>query len=215
MLPERTGPGNRGTPVCLSSGGTTCAKLRPNEETRSMIDRRAFIGAVGAACVVGVRMEARKIQRLGMQLYTVRTEMEKDVDATLAQGRGDWLQGSRVRRLFQAHAGGDPRRPRESRPDRARRTHRLSEPRRGQAAGDDRGRAGRRTSLPRQPLDRRALRKEPDIWKRVAETFNRAGAASSKGRNPVRLPQPPLRVRARRRQAAVRPAARDSAIPRW
>ncbi len=50
-----------------------------------MIDRRAFIGAVGAACVVGVRMEAKKIQRLGMQLYTVRTEMEKDVDATLAR----------------------------------------------------------------------------------------------------------------------------------
>ena len=50
-----------------------------------MIDRRAFIGAVGAACVVGVRMEAKKLQRLGMQLYTVRTEMEKDVDATLAR----------------------------------------------------------------------------------------------------------------------------------
>ena len=50
-----------------------------------MIDRRAFIGAIGAASVAGVRLDAKKVQRLGMQLYTVRTEMEKDVDATLAK----------------------------------------------------------------------------------------------------------------------------------
>src|ERR687898_147948 len=30
-------------------------------------------------------MEAKKIQRLGMQLYTVRTEMEKDFAGTLAK----------------------------------------------------------------------------------------------------------------------------------
>src|SRR5215218_9598648 len=50
-----------------------------------MIDRRAFIGTIGAACVAGGRLDAKKVQRLGMQLYTVRTEMEKDVDATLAR----------------------------------------------------------------------------------------------------------------------------------
>src|SRR5215204_1739150 len=50
-----------------------------------MIDRRAFIGTLGAAYVVGVRVEAKRLQRLGMQLYTVRTEMEKSVDETLAK----------------------------------------------------------------------------------------------------------------------------------
>src|SRR5215213_8020503 len=50
-----------------------------------MIDRRAFIGTLGAAYVAGVRVEAKKLQRLGMQLYTVRTEMEKSVDETLAK----------------------------------------------------------------------------------------------------------------------------------
>src|SRR5688572_14290762 len=48
-----------------------------------MIDRRTFITAMSAAAVTGVRLHAKKIDRVGMQLYTVRGDLEKDFDGTL------------------------------------------------------------------------------------------------------------------------------------
>ena len=145
-----------------------------------MIDRRAFIGAVGAACVVGVRMEAKKIQRLGMQLYTVRTEMEKDVDATLA----------RVAALGYKEvefAGYFKRTPAQIR-DGLKKAG-LTAP----AAHVDYP-SLTQEKLPAvieaarvighrylvNPWIDETVRKEPDIWKRVADTFNRAGAATQK-----------------------------------
>ena len=50
-----------------------------------MIDRRAFIATMSAAAVSGVGLNATKIDRLGMQLYTVRADMEKDFEGTLAK----------------------------------------------------------------------------------------------------------------------------------
>ena len=50
-----------------------------------MIDRRTFVAAMSTAAITGVRVDAKKIDRLGMQLYTVRTEMEKSVEETLAK----------------------------------------------------------------------------------------------------------------------------------
>src|SRR5438128_6225715 len=50
------------------------------------LDRRAFIGAVGAASVAAAsRVWAASIRRVGVQLYTVRGEMEKNFEATLAR----------------------------------------------------------------------------------------------------------------------------------
>ena len=145
-----------------------------------MIDRRAFIGAVGAAWVVGVRMEAKKIQRLGMQLYTVRTEMEKDVDATLA----------RVAALGYKEvefAGYFKRTPAQIR-DGLKKAG-LTAP----AAHVDYP-SLTQEKLPAvieaaqvighrylvNPWIDETVRKEPDIWKRVADTFNRTGAATQK-----------------------------------
>ena len=49
-----------------------------------MIDRRTFIVAMSAAAVSGARLHAAKVDRLGMQLYTVRGDMERVFEGTLA-----------------------------------------------------------------------------------------------------------------------------------
>src|SRR5256885_11299188 len=49
------------------------------------LDRRTFITTMGAALLAMRRAIAASIPRLGMQLYTVRTELEKDFDGTLAK----------------------------------------------------------------------------------------------------------------------------------
>ena len=53
------------------------------------MDRRSFLGTVTAATVVGRRMAwaaaTHKIDKIGLQLYTVRGEMEKDVPNTLSK----------------------------------------------------------------------------------------------------------------------------------
>ena len=50
--------------------------------------RRTFVSTMAAACVAGLprpRRTARKLGRVGLQLYTVRDEMKKDVEATIAK----------------------------------------------------------------------------------------------------------------------------------
>ncbi len=57
------------------------------------IDRRSFLQrtavALGASAIVGTDdmafMREKKLTRIGLQLYTVRDEMQKDVNATLAR----------------------------------------------------------------------------------------------------------------------------------
>ena len=53
-----------------------------------MMDRRSFIGAVGAT-VLAQRLGAlgadRQLKKIGMQLYTVRTQLEKDFEPTIAK----------------------------------------------------------------------------------------------------------------------------------
>ncbi len=173
-----------------------------------MIDRRAFIGAVGAACVVGVRMEAKKIQRLGMQLYTVRTEMEKDVDATLARVAALGYKEVEFAGYFKRTPAQIRDGLEEGGPDRTGRARRLSQPCRGQAAGGNRGRASHRTSLPGQPVDRRDPAEGAGYLEAGRRHVQSRRRRNPEGGNPVRVSQPPLRVRAVRRQAALRAAAR-------
>jgi hypothetical protein len=59
-----------------------------------MIDRRTRIAAMSAAAVSGTRLDATRVDRLGMQLYTVRAHMEKDFEGTLAKVAG---KGSNTR----------------------------------------------------------------------------------------------------------------------
>lgn len=145
-----------------------------------MIDRRAFIGAIGAASLAGVRLHAKKVQRLGMQLYTVRTEMEKDVDATLAKVAAIGYKEVEFAGYFK-------RTPAQIR-DGLKKAG-LAAP---AAHVDYPSLAGDKFPAVLEtahvighqylvnPWIDESLRKEPDIWKRVAETFNRAGAAANK-----------------------------------
>lgn len=57
-----------------------------------MLDRRSFLGSVGAALALAARPGAasrllggRKLRRIGLQLYTVRDAMQHDVAGTLAR----------------------------------------------------------------------------------------------------------------------------------
>ena len=52
------------------------------------IDRRTFIGTMGAAYLALGRLRAATIPQVGVQLYTVRTLMEKDFEGTLASIAG-------------------------------------------------------------------------------------------------------------------------------
>jgi len=58
-------------------------KVEPNMTMR--LNRRAFIGTMGAALLAGRHGEAASISRLGAQLYTVRAELAKDFEGTLAK----------------------------------------------------------------------------------------------------------------------------------
>jgi len=53
------------------------------------MDRRSFLGTITATTVMGRRFacaaETHKIDKLGLQLYTVRSEINKDFDGTLAK----------------------------------------------------------------------------------------------------------------------------------
>src|SRR5512144_2352750 len=51
------------------------------------MDRRTFLGSLTAAAVVAPRLAwaANRIEKIGVQLYTVRDEMKKDVDGTIAK----------------------------------------------------------------------------------------------------------------------------------
>jgi sugar phosphate isomerase/epimerase len=52
-----------------------------------MMDRRGFLGGLSAAAMVGFSRSsgAARIETIGLQLYTVRRELEKDFEGTLAQ----------------------------------------------------------------------------------------------------------------------------------
>ena len=145
-----------------------------------MIDRRTFLAAMSAAAVTGVRAQAKKIDRLGMQLYTVRTEMEKDVEGTLAKVAAIGYKEVEFAGYFK-------RTPEQVR-DALRKAGLTAPaahvdypslaPDKLPAVLESAPTIGHRFLV--NPWIDESLRKEPDIWKRVAETFNRAGEASRK-----------------------------------
>jgi sugar phosphate isomerase/epimerase len=142
------------------------------------LDRRRFIATVGAALMVRPRIFATTIPRVGAQLYTVRTLLEKDFDGTLAS----------VAALGYAEvefAGYFNRTPAEVRDALTR--HRLAAP---SAHIDYASLTGDRWSrviesartighkyLVNAWVDE-SIRNQPDAWKRIADTYNQAAAAS-------------------------------------
>jgi sugar phosphate isomerase/epimerase len=145
-----------------------------------MIDRRALIATMGAAAVSGVRLYATKIDRLGMQLYTVRGDMEKDFEGTLAKVAAIGYKEVEFAGYFK-------RTPEQVR-DALRKTGLTAPaahvdypslaPDKLPAVLESARTIGHQFLV--NPWIDETLRKEPDIWKRVADTFNRAGEASKK-----------------------------------
>lgn len=50
-----------------------------------MLDRRRFLGTLGAAALAGMLPHRRALRRIGLQLYTVRTQLAQDFAGTLAR----------------------------------------------------------------------------------------------------------------------------------
>jgi sugar phosphate isomerase/epimerase len=144
------------------------------------IDRRTFIGTMGAALLAARRASAASITRLGAQLYTARTEMQKDFDGTLAKVAAIGYKEVE----FAGYFNQTPPQVRD-----ALKGHGLASPSAhidyASLTGDKWARAldaagviGH-TYLINAWVDE-PIRKEPDAWKRIAETYNSAAAASKR-----------------------------------
>ncbi|HXW06819.1 MAG TPA: sugar phosphate isomerase/epimerase [Vicinamibacterales bacterium] len=142
------------------------------------MNRRGFLGAVGAA-VVPAWSVAAAIERVGVQLYTVREALAADFDGTLAKVAAIGFKEVE----FAGYAGRTPVQVQASLE-----RHGLTAP----AAHVDypslgekwpqvieaAGKIGHRYLV--NPWIDESIRRAPDSWKRIAESFNRAGEASRK-----------------------------------
>lgn len=146
-----------------------------------MLTRRSFLEQVAASTLIPAvaRAAEHRIERLGLQLYTVRTEMAKDFEGTLAK-----VAAAGYREVeFAGYFDQDPKKVR-SILDR----HKLTAP---SAHIDfatvetklDQAIATARTighQFLVNPWIDEDMRKQPDIWSRVAATFNKAGETCRK-----------------------------------
>jgi sugar phosphate isomerase/epimerase len=143
------------------------------------LDRRTFLAALAAALVPSTRGSAAAIDRIGAQLYTVREALTKDFEGTLAKVAS--IGYTEVE--FAGYQGRTPQQVRDSL-----KQHGLAAP----AAHVDYPSVVEKwpqvleaastighTYLVNPWIDE-SIRKQPDAWKRIAETFNRAGEMSRK-----------------------------------
>jgi sugar phosphate isomerase/epimerase len=144
------------------------------------LNRRTFMGTMGAALLAVRRAVARSLPRLGAQLYTVRTEMEKDFDGTLARVAA--IGFTEVE--FAGYFNRTPAQVRD-----ALKRHTLTSPSAHvdypSLTGDKWARVleGAHTVGHKYLVNAwvdESIRKEPGAWKRIAETYNRAGEASKR-----------------------------------
>jgi sugar phosphate isomerase/epimerase len=144
------------------------------------LDRRTFMTTMGAALLAMRRAIAASIPRVGMQLYTVRTELEKDFDATLAKVAAIGYKEVE----FAGYYNHTPKEVRDTL-----KRHALAAPSAhvdyGSLTGDKWAKAIENahtighTYLVNAWVDE-SIRKEPDAWKQIAETYNQAAAVSKK-----------------------------------
>ena len=145
-----------------------------------MIDRRTFLGTVGAAVVLPRLAAAASITRPGMQLYTVRGELEKDFDGTLAK-----IAAIGYREVeFAGYFGRTPAQVRDSL-----KRHGLTAPSAhvdfASLTGDRWARAldGARTIGHRYIVNAwvdESIRDQPGAWQRIADTYNTAAAVAKR-----------------------------------
>ena len=174
-------------------------------------DRRTFLGTAGAVLLTSpLRLLAQnnRIQTVGLQLYTVRDEMAKDFEGTLAkvaaigykevEFAGYFNKTPKdVRAVLDRHGLTSPADARG-----------LQEPSREPAAGARNGRH-HRPPLHRPPLARRRDAEGAGYLEACGRHAERRGRGRQQVCDPGRVPQSPFRVRAGRRQAALRHPARD------
>jgi sugar phosphate isomerase/epimerase len=145
-----------------------------------VIDRRTFLAAVGAAVVAPGVATAGSIRRPGMQLYTVRTLLEKDFDGTLAKIRAIGYREVE----FAGYFGHTPRQVRDSL-----KRHGLTSPSAHidypSLTGDkwvralDDARAIGHTYVVNAWVDE-SIRNQPEAWQRITETYNTAAAVAKR-----------------------------------
>jgi sugar phosphate isomerase/epimerase len=149
------------------------------------LNRRSFLGRLGAGAAIAAAGTSRllaqsnRIERLGMQLYTVRDAMAKDFDGTLARVAA--LGDKEVE--FAGYFDQSPQQVKA-----ALVKHGLTSPATHvgyDMLGDSFPQVieasriiGHRFIV--NPWIDEPVRNQPGAWKRAADTFNRAGAASRK-----------------------------------
>jgi len=148
------------------------------------MDRRTFLGTMTAATLLARRLgfaaDDHKIEKIGLQLYTVRDLMKQDFDGTLAKVAATGYKEVEFAGYFD-HSPKDVR----AAVDR----HGLTAPSAHidyKSLSDDKFPAvieaakvvGHEYLV--NPWIEEEIRKQPDAWKHAAETFNRAGEASKK-----------------------------------
>jgi len=145
----------------------------------TVLDRRAFLGTLGAAALAAQYGFAPSIKKIGVQLYTVRADLEKDFDGTLAKVAAIGYKEVE----FAGYFGHTPQQVRD-----ALKRHRLvspsahldyatvSSPDKWKRALDDAAAIGQKFLV--NPWIDEPMRKEPGIWTRIADTYNTAGAAA-------------------------------------
>jgi sugar phosphate isomerase/epimerase len=144
------------------------------------LDRRTFMAAMGSAVLAMRSPRAASIPRLGVQLYTVRSLLEKDFDGTLAAVAAIGFTEVEFAGYFKQ----TPQQVRDSL-----KRHKLTAPSAhisyenltgdGWARVIDDARTIGHRYLVNAWVDE-SIRKQPDAWKRIAETYNRAADVSKR-----------------------------------
>src|SRR3982751_1558464 len=148
------------------------------------VNRRSFLGSLGvglavAAAPVRLAAQSHRIERLGMQLYTVRDAMAKDFDGPLAQVAA--LGYKEVE-----FAGYFDKTPQQVKAALA--AHGLTSPSTHipyDQLGDTFAKVIEASTIIGHqfivnPWIEETVRNQPGAWKRAAETFNKAGAQTQK-----------------------------------
>ncbi len=145
--------------------------------------RRTFLGKMTVAAFMTSRLvwaaSSHKVDRIGLQLYTVRNELKKDFEATIAKVAAIGYKEVE----FAGYFGHSPREVRAilDRHDLAAPSTHVGFENLGadwpQILEDAQVIGHHYIVNARIPAD---VRNQPDSWKRVAENFNRAGEASKK-----------------------------------
>jgi len=144
------------------------------------LDRRTFMAAMGSAVLAMRPRRTASIPRLGVQLYTVRSLLEKDFDGTLAAVAAIGFTEVEFAGYFKQ----TPQQVRDSL-----KRHKLTAPSAHISYENLTGDAWARVIDNARTIGHRylvnawveeSIRNQPDAWKRIAETYNRAGDVSKR-----------------------------------